>query len=402
MIELATISHAVVLDDGEVSQLQAHYRSPLRRRTGTKLRARIALFHESARTIVGTATLSDATKEGEESYSLWHFEEVAWLSSPLAVSTTRTGPIWIRLLKHDRTALRALQSGFAEEPRPTSLSQADKAPEPLEGTEVQSIQGADASVIELPSESTAEAPLNVEHFGEGAHPDAELDGQPEASADPILAARARAAAFVPQTNVSPGEARQILVRLRDDEIKPAFPGVPPSFGILRRAMLQSLLEEGVATLEDYSRLIPEDLRSATNEKHVSAYLDSIIAILAKIQESAPDVRSVASPSVTKHSTTAPGVGWSDAELQAAVASYAEMLRWQDQGVPYNKAATIRRLQEGPLRARTAASVTLRWQNIAHLLAEAGRPTVDGFKPAANVGENIARRIAPMLLRHKLL
>jgi 5-methylcytosine-specific restriction protein A len=93
--------------------------------------------------------------------------------------------------------------------------------------------------------------------------------------------------------------------------------------------------------------------------------------------------------------------WTDAELEAAVGAYVEMLRCQKQGRPYNKAEINRRLREtgAPLEGRTKASIEYRMQNISDVLQEEGSQFVLGYAPASNVGDRIRRRILQLLKKN---
>jgi hypothetical protein len=65
----------------------------------------------------------------------------------------------------------------------------------------------------------------------------------------------------------------VLVRLRHTEIKRTFPDVRPQHGILRRTMLQALLDTGVASIEDYDDLIPAELKRMTDRRQAEVYLE---------------------------------------------------------------------------------------------------------------------------------
>ncbi|TCP37572.1 hypothetical protein [Sphingomonas sp. BK235] len=95
-------------------------------------------------------------------------------------------------------------------------------------------------------------------------------------------ARDRALAFVPTGMIDVEEAHRLLIRLRDVEIKRFFPDVRPEHGILRRTMLQALLDTGVASHEEYDELIPADLKRITDRRQVAVYLDPIIEILSRV------------------------------------------------------------------------------------------------------------------------
>lgn len=86
--------------------------------------------------------------------------------------------------------------------------------------------------------------------------------------------------------------------------------------------------------------------------------------------------------------------WSDAELEAALDAYIEMLGSEREGRPFNKAEINRSLREpgSPLEGRTKASIEYRMQNISAVLKEADLPIVKGYAPAANVGNGTSSRI----------
>ncbi|MBS0240147.1 MAG: HNH endonuclease [Proteobacteria bacterium] len=83
--------------------------------------------------------------------------------------------------------------------------------------------------------------------------------------------------------------------------------------------------------------------------------------------------------------------WTEAELEATVAAYLEILRLEEAGKPYSKSEIRRQLRNGPLARRTDGSVEYRMQNISHVMTALGQKRVAGYAPAANVGqENSAR------------
>ncbi|MHC8338060.1 HNH endonuclease [Pseudomonas sp. HLT2-19-2] len=88
--------------------------------------------------------------------------------------------------------------------------------------------------------------------------------------------------------------------------------------------------------------------------------------------------------------------WSDAEIQAAVDSYLSMWSREQNGQPFNKAHENRVLREGFLAGRTKSSVEFRMQNISTIMTELGREPIKGYKPAKNVGANVARSIRKAL------
>ncbi|MEX3773383.1 HNH endonuclease [Pseudomonas sp. MYb118] len=88
--------------------------------------------------------------------------------------------------------------------------------------------------------------------------------------------------------------------------------------------------------------------------------------------------------------------WNDAEIQAAVDAYLSMLAREQAGQSINKAHENRVLREGLLAGRTKGSVEFRMQNISTVLVELGRRRIEGYKPAKNVGANVAKSILKAL------
>jgi 5-methylcytosine-specific restriction protein A len=88
--------------------------------------------------------------------------------------------------------------------------------------------------------------------------------------------------------------------------------------------------------------------------------------------------------------------WSDAEIRAAVDAYLSMLSREQNGQKVNKAHENRVLREGALAGRTKGSVEFRMQNISTVLVELERDRIEGYKPAKNVGANVARSIREAL------
>jgi len=88
--------------------------------------------------------------------------------------------------------------------------------------------------------------------------------------------------------------------------------------------------------------------------------------------------------------------WNDAEIQAAVDAYLKMLALEQSGQKFVKTEENRILREGPLAGRTKGSVEFRMQNISTVLVEMDRERIEGYKPAKNVGANVARSIRKAL------
>ncbi|KPG97706.1 HNH endonuclease [Pseudomonas sp. RIT-PI-q] len=88
--------------------------------------------------------------------------------------------------------------------------------------------------------------------------------------------------------------------------------------------------------------------------------------------------------------------WTDIEIQAAVDAYLSMLSREQSGQKVVKTEENRILREGALAGRTKGSVEFRMQNISTIMAELGREPIKGYKPAKNVGANVARSIREAL------
>lgn len=90
----------------------------------------------------------------------------------------------------------------------------------------------------------------------------------------------------------------------------------------------------------------------------------------------------------------PRVDWTDEELQAAVASYAEMMRLDAAGKPYVKAHYYRQLAQR--FGRVEGAFERRMQNISYLLDSRGLEWLQGLKPQENVGPNVEPRLVAFL------
>jgi hypothetical protein len=79
--------------------------------------------------------------------------------------------------------------------------------------------------------------------------------------------------------------------------------------------------------------------------------------------------------------------WSESEVEAAVADYFRMLRFELTGHKYNKTKHRRALIE-QLNNRSDGSVELKHQNISAVLIEMGIPYIDGYKPRYNYQRSV--------------
>lgn len=79
-------------------------------------------------------------------------------------------------------------------------------------------------------------------------------------------------------------------------------------------------------------------------------------------------------------------------MLAAVHAYWRMLQLELRGEAYTKRDMVGELRAGPLANRSHSSVEFRMQNISAVLAGIGRPYVQGYKPARNVGAGPTQQI----------
>lgn len=86
--------------------------------------------------------------------------------------------------------------------------------------------------------------------------------------------------------------------------------------------------------------------------------------------------------------------WTEAELQASVASYLNMARRIREGQPVVKKQYYRDL--AAQIGRSEKSCEYRMQNISYVLALMGRDWIKGLPPAKNVGANVASLIEKLI------
>ncbi|NEU98812.1 DUF3883 domain-containing protein [Bradyrhizobium uaiense] len=92
-----------------------------------------------------------------------------------------------------------------------------------------------------------------------------------------------------------------------------------------------------------------------------------------------------------------GLDWSDDELDFIIADYFAMLRFELDGVHYNKSEHRRSLVERI--GRTEGSVERKHQNISAVLIELALPIISGYKPLPNFQKSIIEAIDRYLTRN---
>ncbi len=85
-----------------------------------------------------------------------------------------------------------------------------------------------------------------------------------------------------ERRMSRGEARQVLIRLREETIKTAMPEVPPERGLLRKLMLESLLEHLPTDETEFRDMIPLKLREATDAEQFSTFGRVVFKVLRQV------------------------------------------------------------------------------------------------------------------------
>ena len=87
--------------------------------------------------------------------------------------------------------------------------------------------------------------------------------------------------------------------------------------------------------------------------------------------------------------------WTDAEVEAVVRDYFEMLRLEQRGEKYNKAEHNRRLRQVVERSRQ--SIEFKHCNISAVLTELGLPIIRGYQPRSHYQAALAQAVDAGLL-----
>lgn len=87
--------------------------------------------------------------------------------------------------------------------------------------------------------------------------------------------------------------------------------------------------------------------------------------------------------------------WTDAEVEAVVRDYFEMLRLEQRGEKYNKAEHNRRLRQVVRRSRQ--SIEFKHCNISAVLTELGLPIIRGYQPRSHYQAALAQAVDAGLL-----
>lgn len=93
--------------------------------------------------------------------------------------------------------------------------------------------------------------------------------------------------------------------------------------------------------------------------------------------------------------------WSREEVTAVIDDYLSMLEFEFSGIPYKKAAHLRRLQS-LLKNRSRGSIEFKRANISAALIDSGFRYIDGYKPRFNYQALLADVLADRLLASRNL
>src|SRR5690606_2067008 len=94
-----------------------------------------------------------------------------------------------------------------------------------------------------------------------------------------------------------------------------------------------------------------------------------------------------------------GQDWTLEEVRAIVADYFEMLRYEANGLPYNKSEHNAALQTR-LQSRSKASIEMKHQNISAIRDQLGLPYIQGYKPRSNVQELLQEVVSAEVQRSR--
>jgi very-short-patch-repair endonuclease len=121
---------------------------------------------------------------------------------------------------------------------------------------------------EMSSPSSAELDPNVPGTVSGVRQPAQLA---------MLDTRSRSAALSIQ------DARDLLIELRESEIKPRFADEDASKGLLRKSMLDHLLKSRPTSLQEFQSRLPQQLRSDTDGRQLKEFGERVFEILDRVE-----------------------------------------------------------------------------------------------------------------------
>lgn len=289
-------SHALLVTKDEAEALLSGKAGVLRRPRPTELRMRVALLRtDGVLFAMGQLTeSSDAAQISDGSHSSdWMVRDLELLPTPVSLPPG-DGPLWRRLKSMERDILTGkspkdpLSEPIIQHDRYLPTEMAGSANDTLETfvdgsgwpTDALVHQAVDDAITDQSRDCPANETEEMGASGDNTVSPLGSIATTNQRSYTLEGARDRALAFVPSGMIDIDEAYRLLVQLRDKEIKRTFPNVRPEFGILRRSMLQALLDSGVASKAEYDELIPAELKRMTDRGQIETYLDTLLKILS--------------------------------------------------------------------------------------------------------------------------
>jgi hypothetical protein len=278
-------SHALIVSAQEADELLSGRSNTVRRPCSTQLRMQVGLLRDDGLLLASAPVIDASEVDSKAGGSEWKLGTIDEFPKQILLPAGG-GPLWKRLSITQRKEISDRALGDVRDARATSESadiaaHVPKTPSPPLVEEVGATHNLEKEDVasgtvatEARSTTDDEAPAQVEDNREAP--------TLAPTSDHAAEARKRAFAYVPDHAIDIDQAYRVLVSLRDNEVKQAFPEVLPERGILRRTMIQALLETGVGSKADYDELVPADLKRLTDRRHVEVYLDPIVAILARV------------------------------------------------------------------------------------------------------------------------
>ena len=74
-------------------------------------------------------------------------------------------------------------------------------------------------------------------------------------------------------------ARRALIDLREQEIKPSYPDTDPARGLLRKSMIDEILQKKPKNEEEFRGRIRQELREATDGEQIKRYIGKVFEII---------------------------------------------------------------------------------------------------------------------------
>ena len=132
---------------------------------------------------------------------------------------------------------------------------------------------------------THEEPIDTRNLADASNIQLPLTSEsPVSETDQVPPRAAEESESVPSTDssISVDRARQQLIRLREGSLQRNFRDSPRDQGLLRRSMLEALLNSRPTTKEQFQMDIPQSLRLNTDPQQIEGFLEYVLAIIKQI------------------------------------------------------------------------------------------------------------------------